>query len=163
VTLPLSGPISFFQICDEFSLAHTSVWPAAFYGKGGAPSSGALSFSDFYGRSSGTTYSPAQGSYSATDNQTYNFLTGAHYTVSASASVAWTWTMTGSTASVTVVNQTNTVISSGASATAVTFSLKAAANSTQRNVTITLSSGGKTWTLNLTANGDGGGGATMTL
>lgn len=51
MTLPASGTITLEQIADEFSLAHNSVFPTDFYGKGGAPASGALAFSDFYGRS----------------------------------------------------------------------------------------------------------------
>jgi hypothetical protein len=51
VTLPASGSISLHEIAAEFSLAQTAIFPSAFYGKGGAPASGALSFADFYGRS----------------------------------------------------------------------------------------------------------------
>lgn len=57
MTLNLSGPISIGNgvagqdIALEFGLAANSVFPDAFYGKGGAPASGALKFSDFYGRS----------------------------------------------------------------------------------------------------------------
>ena len=58
MTLPSSGPITLFQIADEFGLAHNSVFPTAFYGKGGAPSSGPLSFADFYGRSNFTLSAP---------------------------------------------------------------------------------------------------------
>jgi hypothetical protein len=51
MTLPTSGPISIDMICTEFSLPNNSVFPTAFYGKGGAPASGPLSLEDFYGRS----------------------------------------------------------------------------------------------------------------
>jgi hypothetical protein len=54
VTLQASGAISLAQIAAEFGLASNSTFPSAFYGKGGAPNSGALSFADFYGRSNGT-------------------------------------------------------------------------------------------------------------
>lgn len=50
MTLPASGSITWNQICTEFGLtASTAIWPAHFYGLGGAPASGNLSFSDFYG------------------------------------------------------------------------------------------------------------------
>jgi len=58
MTLPSSGPITLFQIADEFGLPHNAVFPTAFYGKGGAPSSGPLSFADFYGRSNYTLSAP---------------------------------------------------------------------------------------------------------
>lgn len=51
MTLPATGAINLSQIAGEFGLATNSTFPAAFYGKGGAPSSGVLAFSDFYGRS----------------------------------------------------------------------------------------------------------------
>lgn len=51
MTLPASGEIGLHQIASEFGIATNSVFPTAFYGLGGAPGSGALSFSDFYGRS----------------------------------------------------------------------------------------------------------------
>jgi len=54
MTLPASGPISLTQIAAEFGLPANSAFPAAFYGKGGAPASGPLSFADFYGRSAFT-------------------------------------------------------------------------------------------------------------
>ena len=43
------------DIAVEFGLASNAVFPTAFYGKGGAPASGALSFADFYGRSNAAT------------------------------------------------------------------------------------------------------------
>lgn len=64
MTLPASFPISWQQICNEFGLAYTSSWPSAFYGKGGAPASGNLSFSDFLGRSNGPQYPTLFGSSS---------------------------------------------------------------------------------------------------
>jgi hypothetical protein len=52
MTLPASGVISWEDICAEFSLdASTAIFPTNFYGLGGAPASGVLKFSDFYGRS----------------------------------------------------------------------------------------------------------------
>lgn len=55
MTLPLSGPIDLFMICDEFNLPHTSVFPTDFYGKGGVAGTGPLSFEDFYGKSNTAT------------------------------------------------------------------------------------------------------------
>lgn len=46
---------SLYQIADEFSLARSTPFPSGFYGKGGAPASGPLSFADFNGRSAVTT------------------------------------------------------------------------------------------------------------
>lgn len=57
MTLPASGAISLSQIAAEFGLASNAAFPTAFYGKGGAPASGALGFSDFYGRSGGFSVS----------------------------------------------------------------------------------------------------------
>lgn len=51
MTLQASGPISINDIAAEFGIANNSEFPTAFYGLGGAPASGALSLSDFYGRS----------------------------------------------------------------------------------------------------------------
>lgn len=50
---------SLYQIADEFSLARSTPFPAGFYGKGGAPASGPLSFADFSGRSATTTLTAA--------------------------------------------------------------------------------------------------------
>lgn len=72
MTLPASGSISLWGIASEFGLAQTAVFPTAFYGKGGAPASGALSFSNFYGRSGlsvtvhGGSYNKSAGTGSAT-------------------------------------------------------------------------------------------------
>jgi hypothetical protein len=54
MTLPLSGPISLHAIADEFAIARSTPFPSGFYGKGGAPASGVLTFSDFYGRTGAT-------------------------------------------------------------------------------------------------------------
>ena len=51
MTLPV-GTKTWDQICAEFGMnPRTAVWPADFYGKGGVPSSGPLSFADFDGKS----------------------------------------------------------------------------------------------------------------
>jgi len=54
MTHPSSGPLSLAAIADEFGLPRNTPFPSGFYGRGGAPSSGALSISDFYGRSNFT-------------------------------------------------------------------------------------------------------------
>jgi hypothetical protein len=64
LTLVASGPISIYDIADEFQLAHNAIWPGAFYGLGGAPASGALALRDFYGRSN-VIFTPDGGSVSA--------------------------------------------------------------------------------------------------
>lgn len=62
MTLPASGTITLHEIAAEFGIAIDSVFPTAFYGKGGAPASGPLSFADFYGRSGiGVSITPSTG------------------------------------------------------------------------------------------------------
>ncbi len=51
MTLPGSGPISLNALAAEFALPTNTPFPSGYYGKGGAPISGALSLADFYGRS----------------------------------------------------------------------------------------------------------------
>lgn len=58
MTLPLSGPLvlgSGGNLTTEFGLAANAVFPTAYYSKGGAPASGPLSMTDFYGRSNTAT------------------------------------------------------------------------------------------------------------
>lgn len=57
MTLPASGPISVNDIATEFGIPNNSVFPTAFYGKGGAPASGPLALEDFYGRSNAPSFS----------------------------------------------------------------------------------------------------------
>jgi hypothetical protein len=96
--MALSNPITWANLCTEFSLNPlTAVFPASFYGKGGAPASGTLGFQDFVGRSGGGSYTPTPGTYSYTDNGLTNGNPGSSVTVtSISGSVAWTWSFTGS-------------------------------------------------------------------
>jgi hypothetical protein len=155
MTLPASGTITWSQICTEFSLNPvTAVWPTNFYGLGGAPGSGNLSFADFYGRSAGGTYTPVPGTYSYADNGTTTGGSGSGVTVtSVAGSVAWTWSATGSAS-------LSGSISSGSSAASIAFNLPAAAGSGTRTAAVTLTQGGNSWTLNLTSHGlgDPGGG-----
>lgn len=153
MVLPASGSISWQQICAEFSLnPATAVWPTNFYGKGGAPASGSLSFSDFYGRSGGGTYTPAPGSYTYNDNGAVGGGPGASaFITSNSGSVPWTYTISGFGATPS--------ISSGSSATTISFSVPSATGTASRNSTVTLNQGGNTWTLTMHATGqDSGGG-----
>jgi len=100
MTLPSSGPITLFQIADEFGLAHNSVFPTAFYGKGGAPSSGVLTFTTFYGRSN----------YSLSAPRTSISVTGlsASDSVIITSTVATTFTFTGTTVRATGVQNDST-------------------------------------------------------
>lgn len=154
MTLPASGNINWNQICAEFSLnPATAVWPSSFYGKGGAPASGALSFSNFYGRSAGSAFTPMPGTYSYNDNGVTTGGSGASATVNTSgASVVWTYTISGTNAGLV-----SATLASGGSATGISFNLPANHTAqTARSATVTLSQGANTWTLNLTCTGDGG-------
>lgn len=70
MTLAASGPIGIGtgtanrDIKVEFGIANGTSFPAAYYGKGGAPASGPLSFADFYGRTNGFTVNAAPSSLS---------------------------------------------------------------------------------------------------
>jgi len=150
MTLPASGTITLAQIAAEFGLASTAVFPTAFYGKGGAPASGTLRFSDFYGRS-GVTFNPVGGTYNQSDG---GLSQAQSFTITATAAVVWTWSKTGSAATCNVV--------SGNSATSITFTV--GVGTSDRSATFTVSAGGKNWTITISTTGDGGGvGATMTL
>lgn len=113
MTLQSSGPISIDEIAAEFGLANNSVFPTAFYGKGGAPSSGALSFADFYSRS-GVVFDPDGGAVGGTGQYS------ATVTLTCSPAATWTYTGGGTGSSVD--------IGSGATATSITFSLNALGN-----------------------------------
>ena len=118
--------------------ATTAVWPNNFYGKGGAPGSGALSFSDFFGRSgvpSGPSFTPAPGSYSA------NGATSASFSVSASENVVWNYTTSGG-----VVGSP----ASGSSVIAVTFTLSTTTNPKSGVATLSCTVGGITYNWNIT-------------
>lgn len=93
--------------------------------------------------STGATYTPAPGTYSASDTGSVS------YTIGASASVPWTWSFSGNNVTADVV--------SGDSATSITFTLNATL-SADHAATVTVNSGGNSWTLNLTAWASGGGG-----
>lgn len=62
MVLPSSGSMTIAQVEAEFGLPAGSVWPNAFWGKGGAPASGPLILpNDFYGRSNVAVVIPAGG------------------------------------------------------------------------------------------------------
>lgn len=141
MTLPASGPITWNQICDEFGLPHSSVWPRDFYGKGGAPSSGALSFSHFYGLSGSAAFQPMGGAYSDDEIGT------ASYTITASSPVVWTWTKTSGIAGTANV-------ASGSSASSITFSVSGTPSAT-KSQTFNVSAGGQSWTITVTGEATG--------
>lgn len=148
--MALSNPITWANLCTEFSLNPlTAVWPASFYGKGGAPASGSLGFQDFVGRSGGGSYTPAPGTYSYTDNGLTNGNPGSSVTVtSLGGSVAWTWSFTGSAS-------LSGSLTSGSSGASIAFNLPAAATTASRSAAVTLTQGANSWTLNLFSSGQG--------
>jgi hypothetical protein len=155
MTLPTSPPISITQINAEFGIAVGAVWPAAYYGKGGAPSSGALSFADFLGRSSGAIYTPAPGSYQ--DVETGH----AEFTISADRAVTWTWSRTTGTSG-TVTDQNGTTFTSGGTATSLTFGINGTTSIT-RAATFSVQSGGKSWTIYVEGDSTSGSGGTCVV
>lgn len=143
MTLPAAPPLSIAQIVTEFGIATPAVFPRDFYGKGGAPATGALSFSDFLGRSN-VAFSPTPGDYSASGSGSAGF------TVDASVPVVWTFTKDATvTASV----------ASGATGTEITFTITATGVEKTGNVTLTATLNGSTfeWTISLDATGRIGG------
>jgi hypothetical protein len=151
MTLPASGNISWNDICVEFSLnPSTAVWPASFYGKGGAPGSGSLSFNNFYGRSAAAAYNPMPGTYTFEDNGINGAGgLGASASVTRNAgSAVWTYVISGAN-----IGAVSPSIGSGGSAATVTFNLAAntAMHGSDRSATVTLTQAGNTWTLNLFA------------
>jgi hypothetical protein len=162
MTLPASGNISWSQICTEFSLnPTTAVWPASFYGKGGAPGSGNLSFSDFYGRSAGGSFTPAPGTYTYTDNGQLGSAgggPGASVTISSTTTQTWTYSATGS-------SSYSATLASGGSGTSIGFNLPAATGTSNRSTAITLNAGANAWNITLFATGLGsaGGGTCVSV
>jgi len=140
MTLPASGAISLFQVADEFGLPRDTAFPAGFYGKGGAPSSGALGFSDFYGRSN-VTFTPDGGSVTDTQGGSVSA------TLLCSEAATWTYSGGGPGGSVSII--------SGASATSITFSVTAGATDITLGWTAHGQAGavGRDFTLSLTALG----------
>lgn len=142
MTLPGSGALSLNDIIAEFGLASDATFPTEFYGLGGAPSSGALSFSDFYGRSN-VIFTPDGGSVGASG------LGGASYTLTCNKTATWTFTYTGSP------NGSSNPLSGGAG-TSIIFTIFTDGSTTESGVWhVTGVSGNvtRTFTVSLTANG----------
>lgn len=147
--MALANPITWQHLCAEFSLAeNTAVFPRDFYSKGGAPSSGTLSFQDFVGRSGGSAFTPMGGTYSDADSGTSVGGLGSSYTITSnSGPVTWTWTKTSGSASA------SSTISNGGSASSITFNLPGTTG-TSSSATFTVSAGGQSWTVNLSWSGN---------
>lgn len=129
----------------EFGLTAGCVFPRDFYGKGGAPATGALHFSDFLGRSASAAFNPAPGTYNVGDPDK---TASTSFTITSSTSVVWTWSKTGAT-------QGTADVANGSSATQITFTVTAPINTT-KGATFTVTAGGQSWTITLTADGTGG-------
>jgi len=141
MTLQSSGAISLNDITAEFGLAADSVFPTKFYGLGGAPASGALSFADFYGRSN-VIFTPDGGDLSDSG------LGGVNMTLSCNKTATWTYTYSGSP------NGSSSPLSGG-SGTSVVFSIYTDGSTTESGTwQVTGVSGGvtRTYTVSLTAN-----------
>jgi len=163
MTLPASGTITLAQIAAEFGLASTAVFPGAFYGKGGAPASGTLRFSDFYGRSAapvvvGNITPSLQDTTGTTAAKTFS---ASSLTVTGAGSVTYTWSfvsVAGGTWTVNSGQGTNSAVArvasvvDGATVTA-TFRCTIVANGTTYTRDCTL----------MYSRDSGGGGTTMTL
>jgi len=139
MTLQSSGTIKLSQIAAEFGTA-TDMTPLR--GKGGTPSTGPLSFSNFYGKSN-ITFSPTGDQLAIGTGNTY-------ITLNCSQSATWTW-------SGFPANSINygTNISNGGSGTAVQFRV-GAGKSIDLDVlfTVTGSSGGSSnnWNCEIQSN-----------
>lgn len=147
MTLPSSGAISMGQIRDEFGFGNPFAINSM-YGRNSSPtaipSSGALAFSLFYGKSNvaPVSFTPAGGSYSRTAQGVVN------YTLSCSTTALWTYSATGLVTS---------NLNSGQSGGSITFSLSSAgATPRSGSVTVTGSANGvsASYTLTLQANGN---------
>lgn len=104
MTLALSGPIGIGtgvptrDIADEFSLPANTPFPSGFYGLGGAPVSGPLSFADFYGRSGVSALSAGVDTQFASGGGfTSEILTGAVNAIASggTAPYSYAWATTG--------------------------------------------------------------------
>lgn len=124
MTLPASGSLSASQIQTEFG-GSNPISLSEYYGRAsGIPSSGAISFSQFRGKSA-LAFSPGPGSYSAQD------AGGAFFTVTCTKTAVWTYTRTGSS----VYNSTSPA--SGGSSTSLQTSQSMSSNNKPTNCTVT--------------------------
>jgi hypothetical protein len=103
MTLQSSGAISMSQINTEFGRGNNlNAYRGTSHSTGTFPS-GAISFSDFYGKSippSGGTFSPDGSTSSGSRTLLYDFYIGeaggtAQVSISCTQSASWTWTRTG--------------------------------------------------------------------
>lgn len=130
--MTIANPVTWTNLCAEFGLnPATAVFPQDFYGKGGAPSSGSLSFQDFVGRS-GMTFTPAPGDYT----QGAPFNSGASWGINSSAAVTWSYDAGGAS------------VSGGGTSTSITFSVLKSQEAFI-TVTATWSGGSANWTVDL--------------
>jgi hypothetical protein len=142
MTLPASGTITLTMIAAEYgeSLPRTLTH---YYGKPGLPASGAIKFSDFYGKEA-ITFTPVPGTYDDSNSGTSTL------TVSSNIAVPWTYTKASSTTASST---------SGTTTTSITFTVTSTGSGghLSRSDTVILSTtyNGVTynWTLNLTAAG----------
>jgi hypothetical protein len=153
MTLQSSGAISIGNINVELGVASTTprqIGDGQCRGLAGV-ASGAISMSNFYGKSA-LTFSPAAGgTYSDSETDVT-----ASVTLTSSIAVTWTWTRTSGT-----LGSSSPV--SGSSATSITFSLAAATTGATRSVTFAVTAtdaGSNTYsfTVQLTTFSSGGGG-----
>lgn len=142
--MTIANPVTWTNLCAEFGLTpSTAVFPRDFYGKGGAPSSGSLSFQDFVGRS-GLTFTPGPGSYFKQGP----FNSPGSMGVSANQAVVWTYTKDGTI---------NASQASGISSTGINFSTTD--KTTQGNISLTATYGGQSyfWDITLVGGNSTGG------
>jgi hypothetical protein len=103
MTLPASGSISLNAITAEFGLSADTAFPAGFYGLGGAPSSGPISFQTFYGRSK-----PGGFSLSSTATNLRLAVYSGVRTATITSTVATTFSFSGTTSLCTAGQATST-------------------------------------------------------
>lgn len=151
MTLPASGAISISQLSTELgrsSTATTSLGETATRSLAGV-SSGAISFSQLYGKSvgpAGPTFSPTAGTYTVAADGTCTF------TITCSTTATWTWTRSGTgTAS----------IATGGTGTSITFTVTAPLADRTATFTVTGTAGGVTRNYTITMTAYSGGSSTL--
>jgi hypothetical protein len=101
MTTPTGFPISLSQMRTEFGLGLPCTFPDAFYGKGGAPASGTMSFSTMFNRSN-ISFNVPSGSYehyvtSGTATCTIGFNSNGTVTSSSGVGLSSSWVTPGGT------------------------------------------------------------------
>lgn len=162
MTLPASGTITIQQIAAEFGLAATAVFPGAFYGKGGAPASGTLSFADFYGRSGASVVVGNQVPSSQSLEGTLGSCTFSPSSVSVTGagSVTYTWSIVSPSGGTWTINSGQGTSTASARVTGLTVGQTRSAT-----LRCTIVANGVTYTRDssLSYGRTDGGGTTMTL